>query len=57
VIRVSNADYLDRPLRLDSSEASALIVALRLSDSDRQFLRSFWAALRRRTGVATKRGA
>jgi len=29
VIRVSNVDYLDRPLRLDSSEASALIVALR----------------------------
>jgi proteasome accessory factor C len=29
VIRVSNADYLRRPLRLDSSEASALIVALR----------------------------
>jgi proteasome accessory factor C len=28
VIRVSNADYLARPLRLDSSEASALIVAL-----------------------------
>jgi proteasome accessory factor C len=29
VIRVSNADYLARPLRLDSTEASALIVALR----------------------------
>jgi proteasome accessory factor C len=29
VIRVSNADYLTRPLRLDSTEASALIVALR----------------------------
>jgi proteasome accessory factor C len=29
VIRVSNADYLKRPLKLDSSEASALIVALR----------------------------
>jgi proteasome accessory factor C len=29
VIRLSNADYLTRPLRLDSSEASALIVALR----------------------------
>jgi len=29
VIRLSNADYLSRPLRLDSSEASALIVALR----------------------------
>ncbi len=29
VIRVSNADYLSRPLRLDSSEASALVVALR----------------------------
>jgi len=29
IIRVSNADYLSRPLRLDSSEASALIVALR----------------------------
>ncbi len=29
VIRLSNADYLRRPLRLDSSEASALIVALR----------------------------
>ncbi|MGZ4500042.1 MAG: helix-turn-helix transcriptional regulator [Nocardioidaceae bacterium] len=29
VIRVSNADYLRRPLRLDSREASALIVALR----------------------------
>jgi proteasome accessory factor C len=29
VIRVSNADYLNRPLRLGSSEASALIVALR----------------------------
>lgn len=28
VIRVSNVDYLSRPLRLDSSEASALIVAL-----------------------------
>ncbi len=34
VIRVSNADYLSRPLRLDSSEAAALIVALRaLRDS------------------------
>ena len=29
VIRVSNADYFSRPLRLDSTEASALIVALR----------------------------
>lgn len=29
VVRVSNADYLTRPLRLDSGEASALIVALR----------------------------
>jgi proteasome accessory factor C len=29
VIRLSNADYLSRPLRLGSSEASALIVALR----------------------------
>jgi proteasome accessory factor C len=29
VIRVSNADYLGRPLRLGSTEASALIVALR----------------------------
>lgn len=29
VIRVSNADYLRRPLRLGSGEASALIVALR----------------------------
>ena len=29
VIRVDNAEYLSRPLRLDSSEAAALIVALR----------------------------
>ena len=29
LIRVTNADYLSRPLRLDSSEAAALIVALR----------------------------
>jgi proteasome accessory factor C len=29
VIRLSNAEYLSRPLRLDSSEAAALIVALR----------------------------
>lgn len=29
LVRVSNADYLRRPLRLDSAEASALIVALR----------------------------
>ena len=29
VIRLANADYLSRPLRLDSTEASALIVALR----------------------------
>jgi proteasome accessory factor C len=29
VIRLSNADYLTRPLRLDSSEAAALMVALR----------------------------
>lgn len=29
VVRVSNAEYLSRPLRLGSSEASALIVALR----------------------------
>jgi proteasome accessory factor C len=29
VIRVSNADYLSRPLQLGSSEAAALIVALR----------------------------
>ncbi len=36
VIRVSNADYLDRPLRLNPTEASALIVALRSlrSESD-----------------------
>jgi proteasome accessory factor C len=30
VIRVSNADYLDRPLRLTPVEASAMIVALRV---------------------------
>ncbi len=29
VIRVSNADYLDRPLRLSPTEASAMIVAVR----------------------------
>ena len=29
VIRLSNADYLSRPLRLDSTEAAALMVALR----------------------------
>ena len=29
VIRLSNAEYLTRPLRLGSTEASALIVALR----------------------------
>ncbi|HSV39596.1 MAG TPA: WYL domain-containing protein [Nocardioidaceae bacterium] len=29
VIRLSNAEYLTRPLRLDSTEASALMVALR----------------------------
>ncbi len=29
VIRLSNADYLTRPLRLDSTEAAALMVALR----------------------------
>ena len=29
VIRVSNADYLDRPMRLTPTEASAMIVALR----------------------------
>lgn len=29
VIRISNADYLDRPLRLTPTEASAMIVALR----------------------------
>jgi proteasome accessory factor C len=29
LIRLSNAEYLSRPLRLDSSEAAALIVALR----------------------------
>jgi proteasome accessory factor C len=29
VIRVSNADYLTRPLRLDSTEAAALVVGLR----------------------------
>ncbi len=38
VIRVSNADYLARPLRLTATEASALIVALRAlrsgADSD-----------------------
>ncbi len=38
VIRLSNAEYLTRPLRLDSTEASALIVALRAlrdgSDAD-----------------------
>jgi proteasome accessory factor C len=40
VIRVSNADYLSRPLRLDSSEASALIVALRaLRDGSDQAVR------------------
>jgi proteasome accessory factor C len=40
VIRVSNADYLNRPLRLDSTEASALIVALRtLRDSGDESVR------------------
>jgi proteasome accessory factor C len=34
VIRVSNADYLARPLRLTSTEASALIVALRALRSE-----------------------
>ena len=29
VIRLSNADYLTRPLRLDSTEAAALVVGLR----------------------------
>jgi hypothetical protein len=29
---------------------AALILALRLSESDRQFLGSFWAAVRRTTG-------
>ena len=29
IIRLSNADYLSRPLRLDSTEAAALMVALR----------------------------
>jgi proteasome accessory factor C len=29
VIRLSNADYLSRPLRLDSTEAAALVVGLR----------------------------
>ena len=35
VIRLSNADYLNRPLRLDSTEAAALVVGLRtlLEDS------------------------
>jgi proteasome accessory factor C len=40
VIRVSNADYLARPLRLGSTEASALIVALRtLRDGGDQAVR------------------
>jgi proteasome accessory factor C len=40
VIRVSNADYLARPLRLGSTEASALIVALRtLRDSSDETVR------------------
>ncbi|HEY1135836.1 MAG TPA: WYL domain-containing protein [Nocardioides sp.] len=30
LIRMSNADYLDRPLRLSPTEASALVVALRV---------------------------
>lgn len=30
LVRLSNAEFLDRPLRLDSTEASALIVALRM---------------------------
>lgn len=34
----------------------ALIVALRLSESDRQFLRSFWTAVRRRATAVTGRG-
>ncbi len=34
VIRVSNADYLARPLRLTATEASALIVALRALRSE-----------------------
>jgi len=29
IVRIDNADYLDRPLRLDRGEAAALIVALR----------------------------
>lgn len=34
IIRVSNADYLSRPLRLSPTEASALVVALRVLESD-----------------------
>ncbi|MDT9592324.1 WYL domain-containing protein [Nocardioides zeae] len=34
VIRMSNADYLSRPLRLAPTEASALVVALRVLDAD-----------------------
>jgi len=40
VIRVSNVDYLSRPLRLGSTEASALLVALRaLRDSGDETVR------------------
>jgi len=58
VIRVSNADYLSRPLRLDSSEAAALIVALRAlregSDDDVRPIISLGTTLKRYAVVTTR---
>ena len=62
VIRVSNADYLARPLRLSPTEASAVIVALRAlrngaSDDTREVVDRALAKLEAAAAEGRRRGA
>lgn len=59
VIRLSNADYLTRPLRLDSTEAAALVVGLRAllagrSGSEREVVERTLAKVEHAAGEAAR---
>lgn len=59
VIRLSNADYLARPLRLDSTEAAALVVGLRslletTSEAEREVVERTLAKVEDAAGEASR---
>ena len=59
VIRLSNADYLARPLRLDSTEAAALVVGLRslletTSETEREVVERTLAKVEDAAGEASR---